>query len=156
MITDLLIKVFVVVVFLSENISKVIATDCCDADCMEWKAKFNKKYANDELEIKAIQNFNDNKIFIDRHNVKFVNGLVSYDMALTDKSDMTPKEISDQLNGLKPSLSIEIPIEETDQTCPDQSNETTRKPKKLQATPPPPPISKDWRYSLSIARDQGK
>ena len=98
----------------------------------------------------------DNKVFIDRHNVKFINGLVTYDMALTDKADMTPQEISDQLNGLIPSLSIELPTEGTDQTCSVESIETTRKPKKLEAAPPPPPISKDWRYSLSIARDQGK
>lgn len=123
---------------------------------MHFQAKFNKVYANDELEFKAIKNFQDNKIFIDRHNVKFINGLVSYDMALTDKADMTPQEISDQLNGLMPSLSIELPIEQTDQTCSDDSTETTRKPKRLQAASVPPPNSKDWRFSLSIARDQGK
>ena len=123
---------------------------------MYLQAKFNKIYANDEVESKAIKNFQANKVFIDGHNAKFINGLVSFDMALTEKADMTPQEISDQLNGLKPSLSIELPIEGIDQTCSVEATETTRKPKKLQATPPPPPISKDWRYSLSTARDQGK
>lgn len=107
------------------------------------------------MENKAIHNFQDNKVFVDRHNVKFVNGLVSYDLALTDKADMTPQEISDKLNGLMPDISIDLPTEGTDQTCSVEFEETTRKPKKLQATPAPPPRSKDWRYSLSIARDQG-
>ena len=35
----LILKTFFVVFIIDDNISQSIATECCDADCLDWKAR---------------------------------------------------------------------------------------------------------------------
>lgn len=141
----------------------------------DFKKKFNRTYATVEEEQKGRVNLINNIAFNELHNKKFITGESLFEMGESELSDMTAKEINDQLNGLlvlnqtviqyEKSIATTIaPTTEELITC-EYSVEavegralTTPMPMKTtkKIITPQTPLSADWRHIFNPVRFQGR
>ncbi|XP_040612162.1 protein CTLA-2-beta-like [Mesocricetus auratus] len=69
-----------------------------DAEWEEWKRKFEKTYSQDEEGHRRAL-WEASKKEIDKHNVEYEQGKVSYSMSLNQFSDMTHEEFKSKCCG---------------------------------------------------------
>lgn len=70
-----------------------------------FQLKYSKNYANETEEMSRMENFLKNKHKIEEHNVKFINGLATFEMGLNEHSDLSTDEFKTKMKGFrKPDL----------------------------------------------------
>lgn len=146
----------------------------------DFKTKFNRTYATIEEEQKAKVNLINNIAMNELHNKKFLTGESLFEMGESELSDMTAKEINDQMNGLlelnstviqhekaiattiapiTEELTCEYDIEhKADQPAVQGRALTTPMTMKTtkKITTPPVLVSADWRHIFNPVRFQGR
>ncbi|EEB17891.1 Cathepsin L precursor, putative [Pediculus humanus corporis] len=93
---------FVVGVFLLATVAVGATNSYENVIQKEWdlfKAQYGKSYKTPEEEYYRMRIYMDNKLEIVEHNLKFLEGKVSYEMGENQFSDMTSDEVNDLYNG---------------------------------------------------------
>ena len=68
---------------------------------IEWKTRFEKNFVNEAAEKKATINVLFHKRKNDEHNLKFFNGLSTYERGIWEMSDLTTNEFNRVINGYR-------------------------------------------------------
>jgi len=73
-----------------------------------WKLTHRRNYTTDEEEKFRLKVFLDNKHKIAKHNTRYLNGLVSYKLAMNKYGDMLHHEFISTMNGFKKSKQLKL------------------------------------------------
>ncbi|XP_037941805.1 macrodontain-1-like [Teleopsis dalmanni] len=84
------VVVFIQIVFiLINNTPFATSTLVTDSEWLQYKVQYNKMYSSVTAENLARYNFNNNKILIDIHNVKYATKSVTYKLGVNQFTDMS-------------------------------------------------------------------
>ena len=138
----------------------------------DFKNNFNKHYATPEAETKAKKSFLDNVALVNEHNTKFDNGETTFRLGISELSDLSVQELTEQLTGFQPinfsrkprttegtttqgTTTAEIlTCEQTNQIVDDEPGVNERV--ITDSLNELIPDSIDWRFAFQSSRFQGK
>lgn len=86
------------------SVAIVTYRDVLNEEWNEFKAKYNKTYADKSEDNYRFKLFLENKHKIAKHNKRFADGLHSYTLGLNKYSDMSHQEFVRTMNGYRPQL----------------------------------------------------
>jgi cathepsin L len=96
----------------------------------QWKQKFNKSYATQDDEDKAMGSMLENDDVIEKHNQRFKDGKETFTRALWKRSDLSLEEKKKLLTG-----AIEIPINSTERVVRSAPRKKLKSASKLKSAP---------------------
>lgn len=145
----------VVLLGLCSSTASAVVTyrDVLNEEWQEYKAKFNKIYADKHEDNYRFKLFLDSKHKIARHNQRHANGLHSYTLGLNKYADMSHREFVRTMNGYRPHL-------KRTQDFQSEQEEVRRERREFHETNPKDielPRSVDWRQHgyVTPVKDQG-